>query len=368
MLKLAAILVKVLVVPFYKVNTGFFLFLFLLLFGFMDASEIVLCHRSLMQTIAATGIGLGVAMAVAVLYNYKCVAFVVSCLERPENGFLVNLQGIPVREQLLLLLLCQFILYLPVLLYLGLTILVGLQYGLIGFSLVLLIFLLLSCAGSAGLYFLKLNSYHKPAAAFKLPVPQNYSKQPVLYAAYHLLHEKKLAWAAVKLFSGFIFYLVFVVNRADFSLPYFRLLFLICTLAHSMLVYASFEFAEKQLAFTRSLPISRSKRLLAYLITYLLLLLPELCWLVAYSGNLMTWRELLLTFAAGLGQLLLLTAVLYLPNLHTQRFALFACLIYLVSAVLLPSGIAVVLMVEIVLALYIFYSRYYTFEFNTAEN
>ncbi len=362
MLSVMAILARVLVVPFYKVNAGFFLFFFVLLFGIMGAREVALYHSSLMQTIVAVNVALGVAMAVVILYNYKCIAFVLNSLQKPELGFLVNLQGLPVLQQVGAFLFCQVILFMPLLLYFGLTIFIGLQHGFIVSSLGLLLFILLNCAGSAWLYFSRLNSFHKPATSLQFPVSVNYTKLPVLYPVYYLMHERKMAWLVVKLFSAGVFYLVFILNPDNFSLAYFRLIFLIAIAAHSMLVYYTVEFTEKQLAFTRNLPISRSKRLFSYFVTYLFLLLPELVWLLAQAANLMTFPELLMTFMTGLVQLLLLTSVLYLGNMQLQRYALFVCLIYLVSAVLLPSGVGVVLFIETAIAGYIFYSRYYKFE------
>lgn len=362
MLTLASIVARVLVAPFYKANTGFFLFLFFVLFGLMNARDLVLYHSSLMYTIVSTGAGLVVGMVVYLFYNYKCAAFVLNSFARSENYFLVDLQALPVLQQLGVFTVSQFLLLLPVLLYFGVTIAIGLLHSFIVTSFALLLYLVLLLVGSAGLYYYRLNRYHKPAIKLPLPTLGSYTKLPVLYTLHYLLHERKLALVAVKLFSGLVFYLVFVINYEGFSLNYFRLLFLLCTAAHSMLVYYSFRFTEQQLAFTRSLPITRAKRLFAYLLTFLLLLLPELCWLLVYSGSLMSWPELLLTFCIGLGHLLLLSSILYLPNMSLQHFGLTTCLVYMGLAMLLPSGVAIVLAAEITIALLIFYTRYYKFE------
>jgi len=368
MLSVVTIVARVLVAPFYKENTGFFLFLFFMLFGLMGSREVVLYHSSLMQTIVSTNIGLAVAMGLCLLYNYKCAAFVLNSLSKPENSFLIQLQALPAHKQFLAFLFGQFMLSLPVLLYFGITVTIGFQHGFIVGAIALSFYLLLLCMASAWLYFKRVNSFHKAPFTLPFPLAVNYTKPSILFPLYHLLQERKLALLAVKLFSGFIFYLVFIVNQGNFSLNYFRLLFLLCAAAHSMLVYYSFDFTERQLAFFRNLPIGRSTRLLVYLLTYLVLLLPEHCWLVVYSSNLMSWPELLLTFGIGLGQLLLLTSILYLPNMHLQRFGLIVCLIYMGLAMLLPSGVTIVLAAELTLALLIFYIRYYKFELMINES
>lgn len=370
MLNISVLLFKVLVVPFYKLNSGFFLFVFLLLFGIMNAREVMLYHTGLMQTIVASGVGMGIAMTVWFLYNYKCIRFVIASLDKPENNFLSNMQGLSVGKQIGLFLFCQFLLFLPVLLYAGITIKIGFSNGYTSAALTILSFLLLLCVGSAVLYFRKLNSYHKQGLTLNLQLPfaTKYTKPPVLYIAFHLLQERKLALLGVKFFSSFIFYLVFVLHRHNFSLGYFRLLFLIATIVHSMLVFYSFRFVETQMAFSRNLPITRVKRLLTYIYTYLFLLLPEFCWLLLYSDGLMTWADMLTTLTTGLSQLLLLTAILYLPRTDLQRFALYGCLVYIVSAILLPSGIAFVLFLQTALALLIFYRNYYSFEANPTHS
>ncbi|MEJ8756166.1 hypothetical protein WG947_04105 [Pontibacter sp. H259] len=364
MLSTIKLLFKAWVIQFYKVNTGFFLFIFLVLFGIMDGQEIMIFHVSLMQAIVGTTTGLLIALGIWALYNYKCVVFVLNSLDKPQYSFLTNLQVFTGMQQVVVLALCQLILYLPVLLYAAFVVSIGFYNGESGKSVAIVLYLLLLCFGSAYLYYRKVNGFHKQM--FMLPVLLPFSgkrsRQPVLYLSHYLLHERKLAWVALKVFSSVIFYLVFVTHRADFSLGYFRLFFLMATIAHSMLVFYSFEFVEKQMAFTRNLPLTRTYRLLFYLGTYLFILLPEFCWMWLYADELMSWLEVVLTFSAGLGQLVLLTAVLYLPNMSLQRFAWFTCLIYFITAILLPSGITIVLLSEVTVALFIYYRNYYKLE------
>ncbi|WP_162427404.1 hypothetical protein [Pontibacter pudoricolor] len=364
MLSTLSLLFKALVVQFYKVNAGFFLFVFLVLFGIMDAREIVLFHVSLMQAIVGTVTSLLVALGVWTLYNYKCVVFVLNNLDKPQNIFLVNLQAFSATQQFMAFLFCQLIVYLPVLVYAGFAVSIGIKNGELIKAATIVLFLLLTCFGSAYLYFRKVNSFHKKSMALQLRLPfsDKLSRQTALFLTYHLLHERKLAWVVLKVFSALVFYLVFVTHRDNFSLGYFRLLFLMATIAHSMLVFYSFEFVEKHMAFTRNLPLTRTHRLLFYLCAYLFMLLPEFCWMWVYADGLMSWPEILLTFSAGLGQLFLLTAVLYLPDMNLQRFAWFSCLIYFATAILLPSGITIVLLSEVTVALFVYYRNYYQLE------
>ena len=266
MLRITALLYKVLAEPFYKVNSGFFLFVFLVLFGLVEPGQVVNFHASLMQVVASSVAGMLLAMGAWLLYGYKCSSFVLSSLEKPAHTFLISLQGWPVARQVLVFFFCQLILYLPVLVYAGFVISIGWRAGRGTGVAAILLFLVLLCLGSAYVYFRKLNSFHRAGFGWQLRLPfrTTFSRPPVLYLVYHVFYERKLAWAALKVFSSFIFYLVFVLHRADFSLGYFRLLFLIATIGHSMLVYYSFVFVEKQLAFSRSLPIRRTTRLLAY--------------------------------------------------------------------------------------------------------
>lgn len=368
MLSIAELLYRLLVVQFYKENGGFFMFIFLVMFAIVDPGQVVSYHAGLMQLILSSVIGMALGMAAWLFYAYKCLAFVHRNLEKEENSFLINLQAFSVKRQLLLLFGCQFILYLPVLIYAGFTIGIGLRTGQFNSVAILLVYLVAINIAVIYLYYRKLNSYHTASINFtiKLPFRIGFVKPAVVYPVFYILYKRKLAWLALKVFSFFIFYLVFILHEGNFSLAYFRLLFLIVTITHSMVVYFSFEFTEKQLAFTRNLPIARTNRFLSYLLTSVLILFPEFCWMISYTGSILSLPDMLLTFSAGIGQLLLLASVLYLPGMQQQRFTWVACFVYFASAILLPSGISIIILSELLLALLIFYRSYYRFELNTS--
>lgn len=369
MIGTSKLLFNILVSQFYKLNSGFFLFIFLVLFGIVEPGQIVSYHLGLMQLVLYSVAGMGLAMATWMYYGYKCVSFVLAGLEKQENSFLINLQGLSASKQGLVLFCCQILIYLPILAYTGIAVSLGFQTGQVARATIILVFQTLICLGSAYLYYRKINGFHKKRVTFKLFQPNNVQllKPFILFPVCHILYERKFVWLVLKAFSSFVFYLVFVLHRADFSLGYFRLLFLITILAHSMLVFYCFEFVEKKMAFTRNLPVSRNYRLLTYVVTYLIILLPEFCWMFLYAAGIMSWPEILLTYCAGIGQLLLLTALLYLPKMQLERFAWVICLIYFLSAILLSTSIAAILLVEVGVALLVFYRSYYRFQFDTSK-
>src|SRR4051812_25522815 len=109
------VLFKVFVARFYKINTGFFLLLFLLLFGLLDGKSTMNLHHSIMQGITGSFISMGIAMLVWAAYNFKCISFCLKEIDRSENSFLFRLQSATNTSQFYQLLSCHCAIYLPLL-------------------------------------------------------------------------------------------------------------------------------------------------------------------------------------------------------------------------------------------------------------
>src|SRR3569833_346743 len=109
------ILQKVLVNHFYKVNTGFFLISFFLLFGIPQ--NVLQFHLSIITIIIQSHGMLGAAMVIWVLYNIKCMDYVIKHLRQPRQQFLYCLHNLPWVQVYMYLLLVQVLVYMPVLAY-----------------------------------------------------------------------------------------------------------------------------------------------------------------------------------------------------------------------------------------------------------
>ncbi len=91
MLSLIRTINKVIVSKFYEQNAGFFLFVFFLMFGIVESSQLVSYHLSLIAGIIESTVFLAVVCTGWLIYMAKCLQFVLSRLDLPENEFLFRL-------------------------------------------------------------------------------------------------------------------------------------------------------------------------------------------------------------------------------------------------------------------------------------
>ncbi|MEQ8424392.1 MAG: hypothetical protein RIA63_06760, partial [Cyclobacteriaceae bacterium] len=117
MFQIAGVLNRVIVKRFYERNTGFFLFVFLVMFGVVEGSQIISYHLSLIAGMLGSGVFMAVVFGVWLAYSVKCIQFVHEVLDHPKNGFLFLLRGLNKRKQFQYFLWVIFLLFLPVTVY-----------------------------------------------------------------------------------------------------------------------------------------------------------------------------------------------------------------------------------------------------------
>lgn len=110
-----SILQKTIVNHFYKVNTGFFLFIFFVLFGL--PYNVSTFHLSIIHSIIQSPIILLIVLALWLLYNFKCMDYTVKQLQEPQQNFLYCLHAISMKNLVTYFLYAQGMMYMPVLLY-----------------------------------------------------------------------------------------------------------------------------------------------------------------------------------------------------------------------------------------------------------
>ncbi len=112
-----SILQRVLVNHFYKINAGFFLFAFFVLFGL--PYQVASFHLSLISGIIQSTVFLEVVMLIWLLYNLKCIDYVLKQLRLPSQLFLFCLNNLSNKKIYLYMLYVQVLVYMPVIVYAG---------------------------------------------------------------------------------------------------------------------------------------------------------------------------------------------------------------------------------------------------------
>ncbi len=332
-----AICSRLLVARFYKVNAGFFLFVFIVLFAILPGTDTMRLHFALMDAATSSLPFTLIALLVAALYNLKCVAFTLQELKLPENTFLYNLQAASNIRQLRLMLASQIAIYLPMLLYSTIMAVVGFRGGHALLGSLVLLWQLAMCAVGAWVYQYTINGTYK-SNLFQLPELRLFPKKNfLLYLFYFSLENKKGTFIAIKAFSLLLLQFLVILNDGKASKENVCFLVLFCISAHALLPNYYVRFTEQELRFTRNLPISLGKRLATFIITYALIFIPEILFLLYNERNVLPLPLVASIYALAVSRLTLFTAMQYLPGMGMERYTTIVLTLFFVSLVLLAS-------------------------------
>lgn len=351
---------KLFIRNFYQSNAGFFLFFFFIFFGAVQGGSLVGYHLSLMKSILGSWVTLLVVSCCWLLYHLKCFFFVLRIINSEEGRFLHTLQALPSAKQWRSCLFIYFCLYIPVLLYAILLAVVGFRWGDDASAWAIVTFQLLSLFVFSFFLFRRLNDWLRKPFRFRWPfsLPNSF----VFYNVVYFTTQKRLLFLVLKSFSLLLLYLSLVWNRDRYTHDSFLLLYLLMLMAHALVPYLSVQFLERQASFIRNLPLSLAKPAAFYIASYLLLLLPEACY-IFYQATAFSIEHRLAYAANAVSSLCLLTAIQYADAVDRNEylkaaFGLFFFSVFALHAQAFWAWIAIQLTVAGIL----FIHGYYRFE------
>lgn len=362
------VLYKVLVTRFYKINTGFFLLFFLLLFGLLDGKSTMELHRSIMEGITSSAGFCAGAMLVWAAYNFKCIRFVMNELDAAENSFLYRLQGVDNRRQFLLLLSCHASIYMPLLVYGGVTVGLGLYEHHYVWAVFFLVFQLLMCGAGAAIYQNRMNStWAQPF--INLPSPDiSRRKSFLFYLIHYSLANRKGTFIGLKVCSVLLLQAMVAANNDKLSKEAICVLIMFLISAHSLLPLYYVRFVEGELSFLRNMPILISRRFFVYVLTYAIIFLPELAFLLLNTHHVMPLQLTLSLYAVAVSQLSLYTGLQYIRGVHTDKYTMFVFVLFFINLLLLASfNLWFLFVAEAVVATGLFMGLYNGYEIVKAE-
>lgn len=356
------VLYKLLVNKFYKLNAGFFLFLFIMLFGIMPGADTITLHHGLMVAASSSWAGLTVMVAIFGAYASKCLFFLLREVERPENAIIYNMQGLGSTRQLLLLSLVFTSLFNPILVYGIITIVVGISAGLplaAGVAAMLLVF---SALGTYLLFRAINGTWKRPL--FRLPHLHWLPKKHFLtYLLFYSVDNKKGAFISIKIFSLLALQFMVALNADKVSKENICFLILLSIAAHALLPLYYVRFIETEMAFLRNMPLRLGVRLAQFALTYAIVLLPELIFLAWNEARILPWHILLSLYLLGISRLMLYSVLQYLRGMTTDSYTGVIFVSFFVSLILLASvSLWVFVVSEIALAILLFAYLYYKYE------
>ncbi len=364
---MAGVISKLFIQRFYKVNAGLFLVSFIALFGIMSGVDTLNFHHALMRAITGSATNMLLAFVVFGLYNLKCISFSLKEIQKPENVFLFQVQGVSDMRQLLLYTYCHASLYLPVFMYGVIAAIIGFKDG----HVVLAVFMLLwqgaMCLAGAYITFHQLNTTWK-YPAIRLPEINFIKKRGYyFYLLYHSLYNRKGAIVGIKILSLVLLQFMVALNADKPSKENVCFLVLLCISTHALLPVYFADFQEKQLGFMRNMPLALWQRYALYFVTYALLFLPELLFLLWNERNVLPLSVIFSLYALAIGRLMLYSSLQYLKNLTLDRYTGLIFVMFFVTLVLLAAiNLWVFSGIELALSAILFGRLYYRYE-STAQ-
>lgn len=324
------ILYRSIVTSFYKQIAGVFYFLFFALFGiqpnFKQASE---THYYIIVSIINNDHAFIIYTILCALYCIKCIVFFAGRINKKEYEFLQALNSTSTVQRFQNFAFTSFFLLMPVIIYTGLIIAVGIKVGaltkVICSSVPLLLFLL--AATTVLLYQL-----NKHAASLSAHTFFKLKWQPVTlwwFLLKYMLREQLLALVIIKLISFCCIYFFVITDNSVFESRMMWLILTLCLAAHSVIIYKNFYFIEDKLSFYRVLPLQPFALLASLFFCYVILLIPEywaLRALAVLHGNIYEYCCILIAAPAILT---LLHVLLYTDDLKMDNYLSLVFLVWM---------------------------------------
>nr|WP_276901950.1 hypothetical protein [Pedobacter kyonggii] len=358
---------KIFVAGFYRTHAGMLVFIFVMLISYclfintlgtvrpdqIDFWQffftISLVSNPLMMTFYLIG---------SSLYAYKSLKYVLSQLVLPQQEFLYySFTSSTKKQQFMAWCVVQVYIFIPVLCYTLYAISIGIVFGYYLISIGILLFQLLLVL--AGTYIcLKENNRlivaNKPS--WLIRISRKWSKPVFLLYSFQVFNQSKLAYALTKLLSWVLISSVFVVFADLKDDP--RLLMLITTcivIAHVVLIYHEKIFNNRYLSFLPNFPFTTGKVFFSFCLNYLVLLLPEICWIFSSFGILVSLELMVFAFSV----ILLFRSLLMLNAMQVKQFLIWVFCLFFLFYLFIMFGFGLILIPLNIIVAWVVFRRNY---------
>ena len=304
---LTKVLIKIFAKGFYKVHSGFLLFLFVtcILYCFytpvlnethLTKDQRLLSNLSLTLTLISSPVTMVLAFILWLLYTVKSWKYVAAQFSLETNHFLhYSITSATRINQFKSWFIVQLIITLPIIIIGIFSLVIGIIFDFYIIPSIILLYIALLATISALIYVRICNQpINTNKQSWLLKIFKNIRKPFSSLFLFHIIIKHKVALLITKSLSWLILICgiyLFKENYTDFRIA--GLVILLVTMAHTILIFQSYEFETVFLSFLRNLPYRRSKLYLNFITAWIILTIPENIWLfinyqpVAASGLLL---------------------------------------------------------------------------------
>ncbi len=352
------VLNRIFVTEFYRANTGFFLVILLLVFGFLKTPE----HISIAGALAANSKYYLVVLGLWVLYSLKVYQFCIRSKKLPSLQFVADFGMISSINRTSITLLLQIGLSLPILGYsLFLAYMAYTTHQINSMILVLAGTTLITVIFSLFLQRLLIKpvdlSTSSRIMSWTGAIPRNLSTLFI----HHLFHRLPIPFLLTKVFSLAIVIGSSALYRStEDDHRYLSLGILLAIGVNSAIAFRHAEFKSNRLHIFENLPISKSKQFINGLLTSAFILSPEI---IAMIGNNYSDVPITKLFAIGLMGICLMmlyhiipsTKPMTMDNYTKYPFFLTAILFFVILGYVSPIIIG---LIALLTAFFLFVYKY----------
>jgi hypothetical protein len=362
------ILVKSLVKTFYRQHAGLFVFLFIVMFGAVgrvDNAGLLDYHLSLVRAMLGNPFLFIIILFLWFLYSQKSAQYIVSTFRRPDFSFLHMLSLLGRRQLFRLMLWVQFLLLIPIIIYLLIIFIAGFYSHLYIPCLAAMIYLLVIWIVTAHWYLFVIQNPGRPSSVTKTGAFFKRRQMPYwgLFLRY-IARNKKLLLMGIKLYSCCILYLM-VINQTKvaYDLSMITLFFSLGILGHGLLIHQLRDFEETRIAFYRPLPISIFRRFAQYAILYIVLLIPEILTIILLTPKYLHVKDAVLFFLLAYSVLLFLNSLLFIEFFRMKDYLkITLCIFFALFLSVLTVTLPLLCLLFFLFSIGIFFWKYDRFE------
>ena len=357
------VMIKSLVAPFYKSHAGLLLFVFFIMFGIIESTQIKLYHESLIFGMLTSGIFLIVVLVVWILYAAKSVHFILKTSSEDSYLFLHNLATLQTHQSFSYFFTIVFLTFIPVFGYTLAIYAIGIQNKFYQEVTIVFLFQLALWLASAWILNHSTRTKHRPPfitlPSYSIPFQQT---GVGMYAAY-LIKEEKSALFLSKAFSIILIYIVKETLEAEDDFRIIGITWMFAMLSHTFLIQKIKVFEDQYLSWSRSLPITRLQIFLKYLLLYILLMAPEILLLTGSIGKGINLLQLILLPLLSSGFLLTIHSYFYKRNRDPDQFVTYLFWLFIGCFMLvLSKQIWVLTSILLTISFILLWRRYYPYE------
>jgi hypothetical protein len=349
---------KIFVDGFYRTHAGMLVFIFVILMsyclfintlGTVRPDQINFWQFFFTISLVSNPLILTFYLIGSSLYAYKSLKYVLNQLALPQHEFLYySFTASTKKRQFRAWCAVQTSIFVPVLCYTLYAIAIGVVFGFYLISIGILFFQVLLIMASAYICLKESNRLieaNKPD--WLIRISRKWNKPVFLLYTFQVFNQSKLAYVLTKLLSWVLISSVFVVFIDLKDNQSLLMLITSCiVVAHVVLIYQEKIFNDRYLSFLPNFPFTKGKIFFSFCLNYLVLLLPEICWIFTNFGILISLELMAFAFSTILlfRSLLLLNAIQikgFLIRVFCLFFLFYVFIMFGLGLILIPLNIIV---------------------------